>query len=86
MSVDTSKLMGECPECGSNIRFKKPPVLGQFANCRQCHTVLEVVQRKPITLEWAEIESEWDSDKGSIRSQEQSKKIKRNNPSKDIEF
>jgi peptide subunit release factor 1 (eRF1) len=47
-----------CPECHSDVRFKKPPVVGQSITCRRCKTQLVVVQKSPILLEWAE--EAWD--------------------------
>ena len=49
----TDRNKAECPSCGALVRFKKPPVLGQLANCKNCHIRLEVVDRSPLMLTWA---------------------------------
>lgn len=53
MSVE-SKMSGFCPECGSEIRFKKMPQVGQPTHCRQCNIQLEVINRFPLELDWSE--------------------------------
>jgi len=53
-----TKNIGECPDCGSEVRFKKMPYMGQMITCRSCNTLLEVVNRFPLELDWAE--DEWD--------------------------
>lgn len=47
-----SNTLGVCPDCGTQIRFKKPPVLGQVTTCRSCEAQLEVVERSPLVLDW----------------------------------
>lgn len=49
-----------CPNCGGEIRFKKVPFLGQNITCRQCNTDLEVIEKSPIELDWAEYEDDFD--------------------------
>ncbi len=41
-----------CPECDSKINVKSPK-LGQIVSCRVCDTRLEVVDLKPLELDWA---------------------------------
>ena len=48
------KNIAQCPECGDEILFKKPPQLSQSVICRACGTYLEVIQRAPIKLNWAD--------------------------------
>lgn len=55
-----SKNIGICPDCGSEVRFKKMPYLGQVVTCRRCDSSLEVVNRSPIELDIAA--AEWDDD------------------------
>ena len=62
------KNIAECPECGSEIRFRKAPYMGQVIVCGHCETELEVVSLNPVELDWA-YESEdflddddWDED------------------------
>ena len=52
-----------CPDCGAEVRLKKPPYIGQLITCRHCDSVLEVVNRFPLELDWAE--AAWDDDKSS---------------------
>lgn len=60
MSSTTSKNVGHCPECGTAVRFKKPPLVGQRMSCRRCQTPLEVIARNPIELVWADDEAQYD--------------------------
>ena len=55
-----TKNIGECPDCGSEVRFKKTPYVGQLITCRTCNTLIEVVERFPLELDWAE--AEWDEE------------------------
>lgn len=47
------KVIGLCPDCNSEIRFRKSPHLGQIVTCHNCQTSLEVVRREPLELDWA---------------------------------
>lgn len=49
-----SKHIGGCPECGTEVRLKKTPYIGQIINCRRCDAVLQVNGRFPLTFVWAE--------------------------------
>lgn len=40
-----------CPECDAKINVKSPK-LGQIVTCRVCDTRLEVVDLKPLELDW----------------------------------
>lgn len=55
-----SKNIGLCPDCGGEVRFKKTPYIGQVSTCRHCDTLVEVVSRFPIELDWAD--SQWEED------------------------
>ena len=70
-----------CPECGAEIRFKKAPYLGQEVICRRCDSSLEVVERFPIELSWAdttwEEEDFWEEE--DIENFEPSKTNRRKN-------
>ncbi len=48
-----------CPECDSRIRLRTPR-LGQRVQCRECGTVLEVIDLHPLELEWAFGDSSYD--------------------------
>lgn len=47
------KVIGLCPDCNAEIRFRKSPHLGQLITCHNCQTSLEVVRREPLELDWA---------------------------------
>ncbi len=47
------KVIGVCPDCNAEIRFRKSPHLGQLVTCHNCQTSLEVVRRDPLELDWA---------------------------------
>jgi lysine biosynthesis protein LysW len=47
------KVIGICPDCNGEIRFRKSPHLGQLVTCHNCQTSLEVVRRDPLELDWA---------------------------------
>jgi lysine biosynthesis protein LysW len=49
--------IGFCPECGSEIRLRKAPHLGQQVTCPICKSKLEVVNRNPVELDWVEDDS-----------------------------
>lgn len=48
-----SKKIGICPQCESEVRFKKPPQVGQAVSCRHCGSRLQVVATMPVELDWA---------------------------------
>ena len=48
-----SKKIAICPQCDAEVRFKKPPQVGQAVNCRDCGSRFEVVATMPIELDWA---------------------------------
>jgi lysine biosynthesis protein LysW len=53
MSKNSTKVIGVCPDCDAEIRFRKAPHLGQLLTCGHCQTSLEVVRREPLELDWA---------------------------------
>lgn len=55
------KVISTCPDCNSEIRFRKAPHLGQLITCHNCQTSLEVVRRNPLELDWA-FEDPFDED------------------------
>lgn len=78
MSTETAKNVGTCPECGADVRFKKPPLLGQMITCRRCHAQLEVVRRTPIALEWVDDDAlyeQWDPN-SATRSRQKTRRKK----------
>lgn len=48
----TKKEIAYCPDCDANLRLKSVR-LGQQITCRECGTILEVVELNPIELDWA---------------------------------
>ena len=47
------KVIGVCPDCNGEIRFRKSPHLGMLVTCHNCQTSLEIVRRDPLELDWA---------------------------------
>ena len=45
--------MASCPACGADIYFRKRPRLNQHVTCRQCSSMLEIVEISPLELDWA---------------------------------
>jgi lysine biosynthesis protein LysW len=45
-----AKNVALCPECGADIRFRKPPFVRQRKFCVECGTELEVVSKTPLAL------------------------------------
>lgn len=48
-----SKKIAICPQCDSEVRFKKPAQVGQTMSCRNCSSQLQVITTTPIELDWA---------------------------------
>jgi len=46
------KEIAYCPDCDANLRLKNVR-LGQQITCRECDTLLEVVEVNPVELDWA---------------------------------
>lgn len=42
-----------CPGCDTRIRFNKRPTMGHKVTCPECLELLEVVELRPIELDWA---------------------------------
>jgi alpha-aminoadipate carrier protein LysW len=42
----------ECISCGSEIRFREKPKLGQLVKCPRCDAELEVVWLDPVEVDW----------------------------------
>jgi len=56
----TATIHVDCPECGSDVGFRRPPLNGEIALCPDCTAELEVVCTAPITLELApEVDEDW---------------------------
>jgi lysine biosynthesis protein LysW len=66
-SVKTAR----CPECGGTVALDKGVKLGEFIECHECGTMLEVISLKPLEIDyalgyedWEELEEdeEWDDE------------------------
>ena len=51
-------VVGECPECAGEVKFKDTPVLHELIRCGDCGVELEVVALDPISLALAPTEEE----------------------------
>jgi lysine biosynthesis protein LysW len=56
-----------CPECDSTIALNKGVKLGEFIECHECGTMLEVISLKPLELDYAlggeDWEEEWEEER-----------------------
>jgi hypothetical protein len=43
-----------CPACDTRIRFHKMPSNGELLRCPECMMLLEVINRPPVELDWAD--------------------------------
>lgn len=43
----------DCPDCDRTIYFEIVPNLGQRVVCPICETLLEVIHRDPLILDWS---------------------------------
>lgn len=60
MSNQTAAATTECPECGAQIAFQRPPLAGEVRACPGCAAEFEVVALNPIRVELApEVEEDW---------------------------
>jgi lysine biosynthesis protein LysW len=53
MALSETTAVARCPECATNIRFEKQPVLHDLVTCPECGTELEVIKVSPLKLDWA---------------------------------
>lgn len=59
--------MTQCPECESTIALGRNLKLGEYIECPECGTMLEVISTKPLELDyvledWEEREEEWEEE------------------------
>jgi lysine biosynthesis protein LysW len=61
--------MAQCPECDSTIVLGKGVKLGEYVECHECGTMLEVISLNPLELDyalgdedWEEWEEEWEEE------------------------
>ena len=53
MSTNAQVVTATCPDCLVQIRFRKMPELEDLVTCPECEALLEIVQLKPLRLDWA---------------------------------
>lgn len=53
-------LTAKCPDCRNVIEFKVMPHLNQTVVCDNCEVTLAVINLKPIELDWAFDEDEYE--------------------------
>jgi lysine biosynthesis protein LysW len=50
--IDMARQEAKCPLCGERIRFRAKPWIGYIVDCPACDASLEVVELKPLSLDW----------------------------------
>jgi lysine biosynthesis protein LysW len=60
MSEKGGVKMARCPECGNPIEVSKDVKLGANVECPECGTILEVISLKPLDLDYAFGDEEWE--------------------------
>lgn len=45
-------IIAECPMCGENMEIPDHTELGDFVVCEECDREFEVVDLRPVELEW----------------------------------
>jgi lysine biosynthesis protein LysW len=51
-----------CPECEAKINFDSPVEVGERVSCPECDIELEVISIKPLTLDYAFDDEEWEEE------------------------
>jgi alpha-aminoadipate carrier protein LysW len=54
--------MTRCPECESPITLNKGVKLGDYIECPECGTMLEVISLKPLELDYAVGDEDWEEE------------------------
>ncbi len=49
-----------CPECEAELTFDSPVELGERIFCPECDVELEVISTKPLTLDYAFEDEDWE--------------------------
>lgn len=60
-----SKLRARCPACGAWVNLRDAIEVWDLVNCPECDSLLEVVDLRPPTLDYASSQDgddEWDDD------------------------
>ena len=53
---------GKCPMCGANVSVPTNAKQGDLVNCAGCDAELEIVNVKPLELDWPLDDYEYDED------------------------
>jgi lysine biosynthesis protein LysW len=57
-----SKLRARCPSCSSWVNLRDAVEVWDVVNCPECHTLLEVIDLRPPTLDYAQDDTWEDED------------------------
>jgi alpha-aminoadipate/glutamate carrier protein LysW len=59
-----TKLRARCPSCGSWVNLRDNAEVWDLVDCTDCNTLLEVVDLRPPTLDYAKSQddNEWDDE------------------------
>jgi lysine biosynthesis protein LysW len=57
-----TKLRAHCPSCNSWVNLSDSAEVWDLIECPECHTLLEVVDLRPPTLDYANEADDWDED------------------------
>lgn len=59
-----NKLRGRCPACNAWVALRDAVEVWDLVNCPECNTLLEVVELRPPTLDYAQdgYDEEWEED------------------------
>jgi lysine biosynthesis protein LysW len=60
-----NKVRARCPACGAWVNLRDTAEIWDLVNCPECNTLLEIVDLRPPTLDYAsnEVEDEeWDDE------------------------
>ena len=50
----------ECPDCGDDITLELPVQRGELVNCPSCEAELEVIETRPVKLDW--VYEDWEDE------------------------
>jgi lysine biosynthesis protein LysW len=60
-----NKLRGRCPSCNALVNLRDAAEVWDLVNCPECNTLLEIVDLRPPTLDYADGDPEeenWDDE------------------------
>jgi lysine biosynthesis protein LysW len=58
--------MAKCPECENLIQLGKNVKLGARTTCPECDCLLEVISLKPLVLDYALGDEEWEEEEEEV--------------------